>query len=820
MPKKPDNFAGLRPSDDDLDQPLVDHRNTPKNNGIPERKKAPNNKNKAKSKPNKPRSRQRPTRKAGQRPGVRIGRRGGKRNGNRGGTSGTQSGKLPQSNLPTNKSETEPLEKQQQRLNNLPKRGEQVNSNKNNNDANTKANAANEHEHHRSNSDSLSDIRRDLDNDDMPKVSDFNHHNDNAKSDQSHNPDEDKNDDKSDNDNAKGKNGKSDTKKDDKSKSETKGDGNRDFDTLGGQEADGDNQESPKDSEVHEPESPVKKVWNFISGKKPTKNKSFSTILQGQDRNAPEKPKGPINNIKDVFDRIRRIFNRLMFLLKLYLTVLKIWLIMKLVAFIQGVLAAIIHFLQWIGSIIASIWSALTGIFASIGIGAGLSAVFSGGIFALVAVAVFTVIGAVSAMVSENNRVSEYDRICRTSNRATATDDDTDDITKGSGSWKKKGTKEYQRAHSVFKSWTNRGLSGAAAAGIVGWVTHEGGDFSILDRAEGHYGNTEKEAGISENNEPIPSGNYSVGGGGIYQFTPYTKFLNLGKKSLGNKKWLSAAAQNKQVANELNQNGWNSKAAYVDDTSFPEFARSTDAAKCVLKWNGYERGATASIAATAASRKADAKAAYKLFNGADYKFDKKKFDAWYKPGTPGGVTDTGGSTPDDRESGIDPRCNMDERHSDDDGPSSNSIVKTAEQELKEGRHPSGTKYCKWFNVNVGTPWCAIFVSWVLHHTKGYEYIPKQGAVSGFASYFKGKNEDRSYKTTPKPGWLILFDWDNQHNTGSQNSHIGIVTKVENGKISTIEGDDFDNGDTILKALPNYYKVGDKSISMYAVPKKK
>lgn len=812
MPKKPNEFAGLRPSDDDLDQPLIDHRNESNNKGSANRSK-PAKRNGQ----HKPKSHKKPTKSNNNhRTSPKIGSRG-----RRGGTSGTGSGKLPQSNIPTKKQGTDPLEKQQQKLNNLPKRGEQANPKKDNDTNKPKGDRS--HEHSRKSDDSPKGIKDDLNDNRMPTPSDINNASNSNKVD--HN-DSDKDDSGKDSD--KGKDGKSNNKSDEKGdKNSTldklgKGKGQT-YDTTDGKPPDGENQGNHKASEEPEPPEPKSlsgKIWNFISGKKPVKNKSFKAILNGQDRNAPEKPKGPIGNIKDLLDRVRRIIKRILFLIKLYLTVLKIWLIMKIVAFIQSVIAAIIHFLQWLGSIIAGIWSALTGIFTSLGLGAGISAIFSGGIFGLVAIAAVTVFGAISSLVSEDNHQSEYDKICRTSNRPAAVDDGTDSVTKSGGSWQKKGTKPYQRAHSVFKSWTNRGLSGAAAAGIVGWVTHEGGDFTILDRAEGHYGSTEKEAGISENNVPMPSGNYSVGGGGIYQFTPYTKFLNLGEKSLGNKKWLSADAQNKQVANELNKNGWNSAAAYVDDTSFPEFARSTDPAKCVLKWNGYERGATSSISDTAAGRKADAKTAYKLFNGADYKFDKKKFNSWYKPGKAGGVTDTGGSTPDDRESGIDPRCNMDARHSDDDGPSSNSIVKTAQKEIKEGRHPSGTKYCKWFNVNVGTPWCAIFVSWVLHHTKGYEYIPKEGAVSGFASYFKGKNEDRSYKTTPKPGWLILFDWDNQHNTGSQNSHIGIVTKVKNGKISTIEGNDADNGDTVTKALKDNYKVGDKSISMFAVPKKK
>lgn len=793
MTDKPDKFAGLRPKADDMDKPLFDHRHDQKQNAGSSR-----HGNHKASKSHKPNHNQQHGNKSSK-PSFRksnVGRQGA------GQKAAPASGMLPKSNLPTNKPKTPSIAGQNKQLDDLPKRGEQLNS---------------QDRDHKNKSDT-----KDSPNSDLAKKS-------NSDTDSKHDKptndrDESNNNDKNDQDDGQNNNkNDSDLTKDakldqDKDKGKDKSDSGDGKDNDASKKNDDEkgpdktDQDDKKDDQEQEPQSPLKKLLNFVTGKKRSKNKSFKDVLSGEKKKAgiPKKQQGPISNLKDFLSRLFNILKRALMLLKLYFLALKTWLLMKIVALVQTIFMIISNIIQWVVNFLISAWTLFTSFFGTIG--AMIASVFSlGALFAGISIVVALISGFFAAQ-QQDTELSNYQKMCANA-RQTDTGSGPDSVTKGSGSWKKKGTKQFKTAHSVFKSWVDLGLDGGAAAGIVGWVAHEGGDFSIIDRAEGHFGNTEKEAGISEGVVPVPSGNYSTGGGGIYQFTPYHKF-----EPLRSKNWLSAAKQSKFVAKQLNASGgWNPTPSIVG-VSFMEFAAMRDPVKAVLKWDGYEKGAIGPIQQTAAARKADAKTAYKIFNGADYKFNKKKVQSWYHPDKGGGVLDTGGSTQNDDNS-RDPRCNPDQSQDDDD-ISSNSIVKTAEKEIKEGRHPSGTKYCKWFGVNVGTPWCAIFVSWVLHHTKGYEYIPKQGSVAGFASYFKGKDQDRSYKSTPKPGWLILFDWDGAHNTGSGNSHIGIVTKVKNGKISTIEGNDADNGDTITKALKNEYSVGDKRISMYAIPHKK
>ncbi|WP_442857824.1 CHAP domain-containing protein [Blautia sp. AM47-4] len=48
---------------------------------------------------------------------------------------------------------------------------------------------------------------------------------------------------------------------------------------------------------------------------------------------------------------------------------------------------------------------------------------------------------------------------------------------------------------------------------------------------------------------------------------------------------------------------------------------------------------------------------------------------------------------------------------------------------------------------------------------------------------RGLWQDNSYE--PRPGDIIFFDWDDGGQDGSSD-HVGIVEKVENGRIYTIE----------------------------------
>lgn len=198
--------------------------------------------------------------------------------------------------------------------------------------------------------------------------------------------------------------------------------------------------------------------------------------------------------------------------------------------------------------------------------------------------------------------------------------DSGDDTSSGgsSGAWTTKGTTAYKNAKAIFESWTAHGFSGAAAAGILGNIAHEGG-FGILDRAEGHYGDSEKSNGIAYGVRPIPSGGgYSVAGAGIYQFTPYTKFA-----PIGSKKWLSAKQQTdfawkSEISKYINSCPYNVGGYGVG--SYKAYAKLKDPAKAARAFfSMYERGASFNSA-----KASSANTAYKLFKGSSIEADTGK----------------------------------------------------------------------------------------------------------------------------------------------------------------------------------------------------
>ena len=69
-------------------------------------------------------------------------------------------------------------------------------------------------------------------------------------------------------------------------------------------------------------------------------------------------------------------------------------------------------------------------------------------------------------------------------------------------------------------------------------------------------------------------------------------------------------------------------------------------------------------------------------------------------------------------------------------------------------------------------------------------------------------QDNSYE--PRPGDIIFFDWDDGGQDGSSD-HVGIVEKMENGRIYTIEGNSVDS------RRQNSYPVGYCEIYGYGTP---
>ena len=100
----------------------------------------------------------------------------------------------------------------------------------------------------------------------------------------------------------------------------------------------------------------------------------------------------------------------------------------------------------------------------------------------------------------------------------------------------------------------------------------------------------------------------------------------------------------------------------------------------------------------------------------------------------------------------------------------------------------GKPYWTWYGFDQRVEWCAIFVSWCANESGQLNItVPKFSRVEDGIQWYKnqGKWKDRNY--VPKAGDLIFFDWENDNDP----DHVGIVEKVEDGKVYTIEGNSSD-----------------------------
>lgn len=133
--------------------------------------------------------------------------------------------------------------------------------------------------------------------------------------------------------------------------------------------------------------------------------------------------------------------------------------------------------------------------------------------------------------------------------------------------------------------------------------------------------------------------------------------------------------------------------------------------------------------------------------------------------------------------------------------------------LSQVGNVGGEPYWSWYGFNSRVEWCACFVSWCANEC-GYidtGVIPKfAGCVNG-VQWFKDRGQWLDGSAEPVPGMIIFFDWNDENGQDGESDHVGIVEKVENGIVYTVEGN---SGDS---CRINQYSVGHYEILGYGVP---
>lgn len=131
--------------------------------------------------------------------------------------------------------------------------------------------------------------------------------------------------------------------------------------------------------------------------------------------------------------------------------------------------------------------------------------------------------------------------------------------------------------------------------------------------------------------------------------------------------------------------------------------------------------------------------------------------------------------------------------------------------LSQVGNVGGEIYWRWYGFTERAEWCAIFVSWLANEMGYIEsgIIPKFSVCLNGVNWFKEKGlwKDKDY--IPNPGDIIFFDWE----VDGQVNHVGIVEKVENNTIYTIEGNSLN--DTCRERK---YAIGSNIIFGYGTPK--
>lgn len=110
------------------------------------------------------------------------------------------------------------------------------------------------------------------------------------------------------------------------------------------------------------------------------------------------------------------------------------------------------------------------------------------------------------------------------------------------------------------------------------------------------------------------------------------------------------------------------------------------------------------------------------------------------------------------------------------------------------------------------PWCAMFVSYCMAKAGvSQDVVPKFSSCSVGWNWFASRGLTRPNNYIPQKGDIIFFDWEPEKGDGMD--HVGLVDRVENSRVYTVEGNHSDQ--VIEYSYPlNYYEIYGYAIPNY------
>lgn len=119
------------------------------------------------------------------------------------------------------------------------------------------------------------------------------------------------------------------------------------------------------------------------------------------------------------------------------------------------------------------------------------------------------------------------------------------------------------------------------------------------------------------------------------------------------------------------------------------------------------------------------------------------------------------------------------------------LLEAAQKDLGYREQSDGyTKFGDWYYANVDqsdpyfktAPWCDMFITWAANQAGMEDYVGEFAYTVDHAKWFKAQG---AWGDKPEPGAIVFYDWDGSNSIAAID-HAGIVEKVDEGKISTIE----------------------------------
>lgn len=129
--------------------------------------------------------------------------------------------------------------------------------------------------------------------------------------------------------------------------------------------------------------------------------------------------------------------------------------------------------------------------------------------------------------------------------------------------------------------------------------------------------------------------------------------------------------------------------------------------------------------------------------------------------------------------------------------------------LTQVGNEGGQPYWSWWGLDYRVEWCAIFVSWCADQCGFLDagVLPKMEGVRPYVDWFIERSQWQGRDYEPSPGDIIFFDWESD----GLADHVGIVEKLEDGLIYTVEGN---SGD---RCVENRYYLGSAPVYGFGLP---